>query len=38
MQLINGDFSLPVSDVKTKDVAIRFKTDDHVVVDIIVEK
>lgn len=31
------DFSLAVSDFKTEDVAIRLKTDDHVVCEIVVE-
>lgn len=37
LKLANEDFSLAVSDFKTKDVALRFKTDGHVFFESIVE-
>lgn len=36
--IINNDFSPAVSDFKAEDVAARFKTDGHVLYEIVVEK
>lgn len=35
--LVNYDFSLAVSDFKIENVATRFKTDDYVICEIVVE-